>query len=108
MPIRLTLLLFLVLVITACGGGGGSSGGGGTPPPANSVPTASGASYTTTDIASLQGMLVGNDGDGDPLTFAIVTQPTRGTLSDFDAASGAFTYTPDPFENGLDSFTFTV
>jgi hypothetical protein len=43
-----------------------------------------------------------------PLTFAIVTQPTHGTLSNFNPATGAYTYTPQPGFIGLDSFQYQV
>lgn len=46
------------------------------------------------------------DGDGDPLTFAVVAQPTHGTLS--LNSDGTFTYTPNLNYSGLDSFTFTA
>jgi VCBS repeat-containing protein len=44
------------------------------------------------------------DGDGDPLTFAVVTQPAHGTLS--LSADGNFTYTPTAGFFGTDSFTY--
>lgn len=43
-----------------------------------------------------------------PLTFAIVTQPTHGTLSNFIPATGAYTYTPQAGFIGLDSFQYQV
>lgn len=67
--------------------------------------------------------LTGDDGDprddeDQVLTFAIVDGPAHGTLSGFDPATGAVTYTPDPNWNSADpnnpgqhipdSFTFTV
>ena len=36
------------------------------------------------------------------------TQPTHGTLSDFDDSDGGFTYTPDPGFTGTDSFTYSL
>lgn len=44
------------------------------------------------------------DPDGDQLTFAIVTQPTHGTLA--LSPDGTFVYTPDTDYLGSDSFTF--
>lgn len=49
--------------------------------------------------------LVGSDGDGDPLSFAIAHQPEHGVLTG-DAPN--VTYTPNPDFNGDDSFTYTV
>lgn len=40
------------------------------------------------------------------LSYAIVTNPTRGSLAGFDAQAGTITYTPDPDSNGEDSFTY--
>jgi hypothetical protein len=41
-------------------------------------------------------------------TFTIVTPPTRGTITSFDPATGAFTYAANPGEVGDDSFTYRV
>lgn len=43
-----------------------------------------------------------------PLTFSIVTQPTHGTITSFNPATGAFTYTPNVGYVGPDSFQFQV
>lgn len=43
-----------------------------------------------------------------PLVFAIATQPSHGTLSNFNAATGTVKYTPTRGYLGTDSFTFTV
>ena len=47
--------------------------------------------------------LTGTDVDGDPLTFAILTPPTHGTLTGTGAVR---TYSPAPNYNGPDSFIF--
>ena len=44
------------------------------------------------------------DGDGNPLTAAVVTGPAHGTLA--LNANGSFTYTPTANYNGADSFTY--
>jgi len=50
--------------------------------------------------------LTGSDGDGHALTYAVVDQPTNGTL---DTTTGAnLTYTPNAGYTGNDSFTFKV
>jgi hypothetical protein len=50
-------------------------------------------------------MLTGSDPDGDPLTYAIVTPPSHGTLS---GTAPNLTYTPTAGYTGPDSFAFTV
>ena len=54
--------------------------------------------------------LTGADDDSPalPLTYAIATGPADGSLSSFDPATGAVTYTPAAGYHGPDSFTFTV
>ena len=42
------------------------------------------------------------------LTYAIATNPAHGTLSGFNASTGAVTYTPTSGYHGSDSFTFTA
>ena len=46
------------------------------------------------------------DADGDTLTLAKASDPTKGTLGAFSAS--AVTYTPDAGEYGEDSFTYTA
>ena len=48
-----------------------------------------------------------SDGDGDPLTAAVVSGPAHGTLSAF-STDGSFTYVPDLLYLGSDSFTYEV
>jgi len=49
--------------------------------------------------------LAGTDVEGSTLTYAVVTQPTKGVLS---GTAPALTYTPNANYFGADSFTFTV
>src|SRR5439155_1406774 len=72
----------------------------------NHAPLANNQSVTLSEDASAAVVLTGSDLDGDPLTFAIVTGPTNGVISGFNANTGALTYTPNPNFNGTDSFTF--
>src|SRR2546425_6008437 len=51
-------------------------------------------------------MLVRSDVDGDTLTYAIVTNGTKGTATITNAVTGAFTYTPNANANGADTITF--
>ena len=61
----------------------------------------------TEDIAQ-DGVVTGFDPEGDPMTFAVDTAPSFGTLTSFDANTGDFTYTPNENYNGEDFFTFTA
>ena len=74
----------------------------------NTKPAVAGSSYETSDIVAISGGVTGSDIEGDALTYAIATQPTKGTLSGFDANNGTFTYTPNANEDGADSFTITA
>ncbi len=49
--------------------------------------------------------MTASDLDGDPLTYAIVTAPSHGTLS---GSGGSRIYTPNAGFSGTDSFTFTA
>ncbi len=79
--------------------------------PANGPPTGLPQSLTTNEDVPKSITLTGDDGDPEvvqTLTFAIFTQPSHGTLSGFNANTGAVTYTPNADYNGPDSFTFKV
>ncbi len=62
-------------------------------------------SVNTPQAIQLQGSAANS---GAALTYAITTQPTNGTLSNFNATTGTVTYTPNPGFQGNDSFQFTV
>jgi hypothetical protein len=49
--------------------------------------------------------LIGDDPDGDALTYNVVTGPSNGRLS---GTAPKLTYTPQPNFNGSDSFTFII
>ncbi|MBF0451875.1 MAG: tandem-95 repeat protein, partial [Candidatus Magnetomorum sp.] len=53
------------------------------------------------------GILPASDVDHDPLTFALVKNPDKGTIS-LNEITGGFAYTPNQYLNGSDSFTFNV
>jgi VCBS repeat-containing protein len=75
----------------------------------NDGPTAAGDAYSTPEDTALTvpapGML-GNDADpdGDPLTAALVSGPSHGTLT--LNANGSFSYAPAADYHGSDSFTY--
>ena len=52
--------------------------------------------------------LIGDDPNGDSVTFSIVSDPEHGTLSDFNSTLGTLTYSPDHGYTGSDSFAFAV
>ncbi len=73
----------------------------------NRLPTSTLNSVAVAHGSSIQGNLGVTDADGDSLSYSIVTQPTRGTLSLTQA--GIFTFTTlDPNFVGGDSFTYSV
>ncbi len=78
----------------------------------NAIPAAADDGYAvgedgTLPVSAAEGVLANDsDADGDPLSAALATGPTHGTL-DFNA-DGSFSYTPDADFNGKDSFTYTV
>ena len=72
-------------------------------PPTNTAPVAQNQSVSTNQDTAKTIVLTATDANNDALTFAIVTQPSNGTLS----GSGAnVIYTPKAGFSGSDSFTF--
>lgn len=77
---------------------------------ANSAPTATNDSYSTSKGSALvvnagQGVLANDtDPENDALTAVLVASPSNGTLS-FNA-NGSFTYTPNANFQGSDQFTY--
>ncbi|HKY48264.1 MAG TPA: tandem-95 repeat protein, partial [Acidimicrobiia bacterium] len=82
---------------------------GSAPPPTNTPPEASNDGFVTdedTILTAPEPGVLGNDSDsdGDPLTAALVSGTTSGTLS--LNTDGSFSYTPNPNFNGTDSFVY--
>jgi large repetitive protein len=73
--------------------------------PVNDAPIANNQTATTEEDKPVGITLTGSDIEGDPLTFTVLTQPLRGTLT---GTAPDLTYTPGPNYNGQDSFTFRV
>ena len=75
-------------------------------------PVAQSQTTNDTEDTPLQITLLGTDGTASALTYAIVAQPARGTLTppaSLTSANGViFIYTPSTNLNGQDSFTFQV
>ena len=74
-------------------------------PPSNNAPVADDQAVSTTEDLPLDITLTASDDDGDPLSYAIVTAPTFGTLT---GVAPDVTYTPHQDYFGGDSFSFWV
>jgi hypothetical protein len=77
----------------------------------NPPPTANGQSVNVAFDTAQTIALTGSDTNpGGPFTliYAIVGNPSNGSISNFDANAGTLTYTPNPGYSGSDSLTFTV
>lgn len=72
------------------------------------APTA--ASFSTSVPANRQSViqLQGADADGTALTFATLSAPSHGALSNLNASTGSVIYTPTAAYTGADSFTYKV
>ncbi|MFQ5642845.1 MAG: Ig-like domain-containing protein [Thiogranum sp.] len=103
---RLALLAILLTTASLSGCGGGGGGSSSDTVVADNPPTASSVAVTTPEDTPASGNLAASDADGDPLTFSIASQGSKGTASITDPATGTFVYTPNPDDSGTDSFTF--
>jgi VCBS repeat-containing protein len=73
--------------------------------PANDTPVANSLAVSTEKNTPTTVTLTGSDIDGDPLTFALAAQPTKGALS---GTAPNLTYTPNNNVTGSDSFTYRI
>lgn len=71
----------------------------------NQPPVANAQNVTTAEDTATSVTLTGTDPEGAPLTYTVLTQPTRGIVT---GTAPNLTYTPGLNENGADSFTFKV
>jgi VCBS repeat-containing protein len=88
------------------------------PPPANTAPTVSNQTVTTSEETPLPVTLTGFDAEQCELQFSIVSGPAKGTLGPIanngctsgtpNADTATLTYTPGANLTGADSFTFRV
>ncbi len=69
---------------------------------------ASGGTLTVTENTATTGALHATDPAGNPITYAVGTRPSHGTVNITNASTGAYTYTPTGSYTGSDSFTYTV
>jgi len=72
----------------------------------NSPPVAQDGNLTVNQDTAGNGTLVATDAENDSLIYSIVSNGSKGTAVITDTATGAYTYTPNPGENGDDTFTF--
>jgi hypothetical protein len=75
---------------------------------ANTPPVASNGTLATSEDTSASNALVASDIDGNPLTYRIVTNGSKGTATITNASTGAYSYVPQPNANGTDTFTFVA
>jgi Bacterial Ig domain len=79
--------------------------------PVNIAPTAVDDANGTLKNVPVNGTIAGNDTDpnvGQTLTFTTTSMPVNGTLSNFNPATGTYTYTPNNNFVGNDKFTYKV
>ncbi len=71
------------------------------------LPVANSDTSETRDNLAVSIPVLANDtdGDGDTLTIASVTSPSKGTAT---VSGGSVTYTPNPYSGGPDTFSYTV
>ena len=77
----------------------------------NQPPTAQSQQVTVQANTPASVQLNGTTGDpnsSQTLTYALDTSQTQGTVTNFDASTGAFTYTPPINFTGTDTLTFTT
>jgi cyclophilin family peptidyl-prolyl cis-trans isomerase len=62
----------------------------------------------TASTVQLAGNTINPNNPAVSIQYSIVTQPQHGTISNFNASTGALTYTPNAGFTGTDSFTYHV
>ena len=72
----------------------------------NKAPTAEDSALETYKNLENTGKLKVSDPEGEQLTYTLVRQPKRGTVT--ISEDGSFTYTPKKNKVGVDSFTYTA
>jgi uncharacterized repeat protein (TIGR03803 family) len=76
--------------------------------PVDDAPVAHDGTLTVTMNTPASGVLSATDVDSPSLTFAIVSNGAKGTAVLTNAATGAFTYSPNAGASGADVFTFAA
>jgi hypothetical protein len=70
------------------------------------APIADSQALTTPEDNPLPVTVSATDADDDPLTYGVISDPSNGTISEFDPVTGTLVYTPDQDFYGTDSFVF--
>ncbi|WP_254512040.1 beta strand repeat-containing protein [Anatilimnocola floriformis] len=105
------------ITLVAVDNGGTANGGVNTSAPqtftitvnaVNDAPDAADSTFTTPINTPLNATVIVTDPDGPTLTYTLGTLPLLGTVTNFNTATGQFTYTPTTGATGLDTFTFSV
>ncbi len=76
-------------------------------PIANATPVTTSLDTATTVTLNGQGTFPVT-GVNQDLSYALLSQPAHGTVSNFNAATGSLTYTPNPGYSGSDTFQYDV
>lgn len=74
----------------------------------NDPPVANDQTLSAALNTPVSSVLTSTDPDGPAPVYSILMNPGLGTITAFNSATGAFTYTPALDATGLDLFTFTV
>ncbi|WP_254512716.1 beta strand repeat-containing protein [Anatilimnocola floriformis] len=74
----------------------------------NDPPVANDQTLSVQFNTPVNGVLTSSDPDGPAPAYALTSAPLLGTISNFNPATGAFTYTPLTGATGLDTFSFSV
>lgn len=72
----------------------------------NQTPVSANGVLAVNAGSTASGTLVASDGDGDALSYAIVTNGSKGSAVVTNAATGAYTYSAQANASGTDTFTF--
>ncbi len=64
--------------------------------------------YAVANTGILSGTLPSYEADGQPVTYTMVSNSTKGNVTLTDVNTGAFSYTPDAGQTGTDSFSYQV
>lgn len=73
--------------------------------PVNQAPVATAATTSTNEDTSVAILLKGTDPENSPLTYSVVSTPTKGAIT---GTAPNLTYSPSADFNGSDGFTFRV
>ncbi|MDQ7074683.1 MAG: Ig-like domain-containing protein [Gammaproteobacteria bacterium] len=74
---------------------------------ANAQPLANNQGLSLFEDVTKNGFVIGNDPDGGSVTYSI-NQPANGTITNINATTGAFSYTPNANFVGVDTFIFSA